>query len=459
MIGRMLQVRFVPNRADVRGTNQHFTKIAFIARRYAGTRPRQNEEWMCRVVGDSKPEEPNRGALFLMPLWKLQPETRWGVVPTEAGPTSPLQIVRREVLGERELEAQRWSVASEAEIDAGWPVGLQERVLATLKDRARELKAARKQCERQRQQALIPQLKNPVSIITITAVSSFEHRVTARATDDRYDNYKIFVDRKRVGLYDRGAGLPLPQFPLTIHGRRLTLSNGKSFDIHSHELPVVKAWKRSEGRWTPKKASIFRTRCEIAELDRKELSWAEVQDLSQGDVLAHEYPFQWVDGWLTNGAIWFPRERPQGSDWQEYPIPAVPEGCWSVFLSGLEGKFLCELIPFHKQVTTRKARVRLTERQEKLRAVIAGQMWQGSDGCKQVSVGKNVVFHVNRGAHPPLFLVDNPGIGAIYLFPSLDAAMKFARGEVTRSEAIKLGYQRVIHCRQWQLKVTELLIA
>src|SRR5262249_11420030 len=94
-----------------------------------------------------------------------------------------------------------------------------------------------------------------------------------------------------------------------------------------------------------------------------------------------------------------------------------------------------------------------------LNAVVNGQMWQGNEGCKRVSVGRNVVFHVERPQSRPMYLVDNPGVGAIYVFTTIDEAMQLANGTIRRSTAREDGCRRVIHSDGWQARVTKLLSA
>lgn len=169
------------------------------------------------------------------------------------------------------------------------------------------------------------------------------------------------------------------------------------------------------------------------------------------------YPFQWVGDWLTNGEVWFPRQRPNGSEWQEYPVPAIPAECWELFLGGLAGKSLVELIPYRAQVIARGPRkeAALTARQKKVATLVATHMWSGNEECKRVSVGRNVIFIANRTNKQPVHIVDNPGKGALYIFDDYDRARALADGSVTRTNAIKAGVTRVIHLKNWQARVAK----
>jgi hypothetical protein len=194
-------------------------------------------------------------------------------------------------------------------------------------------------------------------------------------------------------------------------------------------------------------------------LDRK-LDWTTANRLRPGDPVTVEYAFQWVNGNLTNGVISFPPLRPHGQQWRNYPIDPVPESCWDDFLDGLEGKFMHELLPYHKEVTTRKPEQQraLTARQSDVERVIKGAMWKG-DGCEQVAFGRNLLFIVKRDGREPVYVVDNAGYGAVYVFRDHGHAREFARGAITRSAAIKSGCLRVVHAGKWEARLSRILRA
>ena len=124
-----------------------------------------------------------------------------------------------------------------------------------------------------------------------------------------------------------------------------------------------------------------------------------------------------------------------------------------------------ELLEYHTQETWRRPvaeRVKLTERQEEIkrtlkveieRSIEEKKMWQG-DGVDAVAVGKCVVFVVCRTGRD-LYVVDNPGPGAIYVFSSKEDAYKLARDEVTRTALIKSGAARILHTPGWQSRLAE----
>ena len=174
---------------------------------------------------------------------------------------------------------------------------------------------------------------------------------------------------------------------------------------------------------------------------------------------ADGHPFQWIGDWLTNGVVWFPRERPIGPEWREYPIPSIPQECWQPFLDGLEGKVLVELIPFSRAIVEHNPRKQaaLTARQKKLAALVTSSMWSGNENCKRVSVGRNVIFVAAKSTGQTIHIVDNPGKGAIYVFDEYTDARALADGSTTRATAIKGGAKRILHRSGWQAKVAALL--
>lgn len=189
------------------------------------------------------------------------------------------------------------------------------------------------------------------------------------------------------------------------------------------------------------------------------LGEARMATMKFGDNPGYGYPFDWVGDWLTNGVIWFPRERPIGPEWREYPIPSIPKECWQPFLDGLVGKVLVELIPFSRAIVEHNPRKQaaLTARQKKLAALVTSQMWSGNENCRRVSVGRNVIFVATKSSGHTIHIVDNPGKGAIYVFDKYADARALADGSTTRTTAIKGGAKRILHRSGWQAKVAALL--
>ena len=173
---------------------------------------------------------------------------------------------------------------------------------------------------------------------------------------------RLYVNGERAGQFDRLGDVSFRELqPLRLHGVRIKLSDGQTVTVWSRTLTAVVRWeskrRADESKyWFPHKKEIMSASATMR-LDRK-LDWGTANKLRPGDPVTIEYPFQWVKGELTNGVISFPPQRPHGRDWRKYSIDPVPESCWDDFLDGLEGKFMHELLPHHKEVTTKRKRKR-----------------------------------------------------------------------------------------------------
>lgn len=298
-----------------------------------------------------------------------------------------------------------------------------------------------------------------VQHFTVSVVGRREKRSShARASTAE----RIYVNGKKVGLYDRLGPVSWSEMPLTIRGVRLKLSDGQECTVYNRALTVIERWESrqtdgGEKRWFPHKKTLMSAAVDLR-LGRR-LLWSVASALSVGDQATIEFAFQWVNGELTNGVVSFPSEYPRGQKWN-FPVPHIGEAHWDAFLDGLEGKFLHELLPFRAEVVSRKPEPQprqLTERQTAVARVVGG-MWKG-DNCERVSLGRNVLFTVNRQNAQPLYVVDNPGVGAVYVFTSQETARAFATGEITRQAAIKAGCRRVVHAGAWEQRLAALLAA
>ncbi len=198
-------------------------------------------------------------------------------------------------------------------------------------------------------------------------------------------------------------------------------------------------------------------------LERKSL----VANLHRGE--DGKIRFQWAGAWLTDGHFWFPKVRPEGLEWKRMPIDAIPKGYWETFLNGLEGKLITDLLDYHSKGSWRqpaKPRLSLTARQKQIEETIkrqiesefAKEMWHGN-GVDAVAIGKCVVFFVPRPGRSDLYIVDNPGPGAIYRFDQKESAYQLARGEVTRTDLIKSGAQRILHVPGWEQELAKVIAA
>lgn len=504
-VGKQVQVKFERLRDTLHGVNSSFTKIAFISKHWSVTShkgffapPQAGEEWLCQVVHDTNPDNPRKGALILVPQRKLKEEVQWSIIEenVKGGRLVATSIIS---LGGKVLRSQSFYVANERQIPSGCPANIRQQLREQLDAiRYRKLKCmvnlesvdgsecvvvsmleqdtgrqiftvksekdvkvfwpdklksevrgklsyiksreiiARKQEEQARQ--LAERIKARQEEAQLKARLAAEAEANARlAFENTFKGGKAVSVIKLTSTQKKFFGWRHKS--VTVDHLSLELSNGKTVEVSSYAASGY-----------TKDVAKLQLPC------KPFLTWQEASELTEGSIISYEYPFQWVDGWLTNGVTRFPRVRPEGSEWREYPVSAIPKDCWELFLSGLEGKFAADILPWHKTVTTRekKQQVRLTERQTRIQAIIRKQMWKGNEG-DYVVIGTNLIFSHQTASGVMLYLVDNPGVGAIYVFSDKEKAQELASNAITRTTAIERGYQRILHREGWEEKVEALL--
>lgn len=324
----------------------------------------------------------------------------------------------------------------------------------------------------------VPELANgqPITISTFSykqlRVEVREEQVESRTRPVRY----VFVEGLHVGEYDKWCGLPLEKLPMECGSITMTLSTGEAVELHERELVVITKWNQGVRRFPepwqrdwyyfPEKTSLWQSRTTLNPWS--EITWAQLSELPLGKIVGApvgvEFPFQWVDDCLTNGDVSFPRGRPTGAEWRDYPIYAVPAKGWEFFLKTLETRFLRELIPVYQRACSVAAEAEADERsvpeaedRAKLRRVIEGKMWTGCSAAKRIAVGSAVVTIVPRPE--PLgtaYVVDNPDVGALYFFATYEEARDLASGLMPRSE-IRPTQLHVDHNPGWESEVDHIL--
>lgn len=395
------------NGSSLVGTHPAFAKLALPATRWPGALPIAGESVLCQICFDSQPERSNKGIFLLTPVDpKLRPVTPL----TSAAAVAPTATPASQV--------------TEATAPTQPPVQHQPLLMA-----GRDV--------------------NITEIVSLQKLVEFVKFGAATGV------YKVFVDGVEVGFSDDRSPMRRTHEPVNIKGREITLSNGAKFTVFEKLLTVHPDEDFSSRR------EIFTDRVKVDLTGKLTRQWSDLATLSLGSVLMVELPFHWQGDSLTNGQLALPRLRPQGiGAWRRLGIPSVPEELWSQFLSGLEGKYLVELLPFHQETLSENKRrkeeraLKLTERQEKIKANI--QMWSGA-GCECVSIGKNVIFKASRPDAEDVYIVDSPSIAALYLFTDYDTARDFATGVLQRTAAIKAGHKRVIHNKGWEERVAKLI--
>lgn len=311
-------VHFSVNRGNgLRGDNNSFTKIAFVSKAYFGKMPKPGENWLCSIVGDTAPGVARQGALLLRPLRELTDSdlseiARGGQV----SETSAAQQV---------TEVATTTSQSPAALLNDTPESQSALVLP--EDNLGKLRDARN--------------------ITVKFIENETHTVTLRPMTNS-KGIEVLVNGNCVGLFDDRDIHPQSSFPRTIKSLRIRLSNGKCVRVCETPIRVISKWQWQENRWVPMKKFICLSHIPLVHLNQRiDITWSEAQNLRRDQIVAREYTFQWQDDALTNGIVSFPRVRPHGTEWNQYPIPAVPAKKWKKFLQMLEGKLSGELQSTH----------------------------------------------------------------------------------------------------------------
>ncbi|MBX9879577.1 MAG: hypothetical protein K2Y22_14060 [Candidatus Obscuribacterales bacterium] len=494
-VGQQIQVKFVKHRGSIRAENVKFTKIAFISKRWTSTshpkseQPRAREEWICQIIHDTLPDNPRKGVLILAPLRKLTEQIDWQVSEQPKN-KEQLLVTKTAHLGERILCTQTFSLSEESAIPPGCP----QATVNVIQRKLDEIRYTKLRCSSSissvdgKHCVVVSLLHQGVGMQSFNLKSESEvnptwpnklkeqakrclflinyqeeqakkrlEQVQARKQKAELAGHRAIEaeaeQRRKLELNFKG-GKPVSVVSMTsfkvtssIEQRILILSNGKTVQVANI-------------------AGIFRHGyfVDYVRIDLPcvpILSWEHAFLLTEGSVVSYEYPFQWVNGSLTNGLVGFPKLRPEGAEWRNYPINAIPQDCWELFLAGLEGKFAADILPWHTQVTAeakekKKRVIKLTPRQKALQAIVRKQMWKGKED-DYVVIGTNLIFSYETAHGSMLYLVDNPGVGAIYVFTDIQKARQLASNAITRTKAIERGDHRILHNEGWEEKVEALL--
>jgi hypothetical protein len=360
--------------------------------------------------------------------------------------------------GEKRRAEQRRAEQLAAVTTARLARQAEEKRLRDEKLSAKQQKLNVQEAQRQLRQKLIGELVGATDV-TVVAIFAEEQRVTL--VQPRNDHASVYVNGEIAGIYgDQRSSLRWrSEFPFTMKTLHLKLSSGETLVVHSHDL---KLFDRPNGMVLRPGRSFSET-CKAALVDKPELKWKEAEKLRIGSVLGHEYRFQWVGDFLTEGTVWFPRQRPLGGvAWRDLPVKSIPEESYPRYLKGLEGIRLAELLAYHAKATAPKetSGPKLSPRQQGVYKLCTGKMWTGNDDCKDVTLGPtgDIIYHVVRQGKPKLYLLDSARVRAIVLFreDQYGDAVEFAEGTRKRREAWG-EYPRIIHNPGWEQVLEQVL--
>jgi hypothetical protein len=389
--------------------NPAFSKPALVARDFFADRrhrkPSVGERWRCRVVRDTKPDDSTRGLLLLWPDCQLPSQELYRLQAGRKSDKFAVDVVLTVYRGELPIRSLSWLCDSEQALKQYWPEAVKHAV------------------------------RHALSVRSIAGSSTVPGR-TFNASP------AVLQTAPRYFTMPRGLRFVNPQ-PITVTAlnhdarrmeREISLSTGETFRVSARNI----------GR--------------ITRGDVRTVAWNKAKLICVGDVFSYEYPFQWVNEQLTNGTLWLPRLCPRSkAKWRELGIAPIPAKGWPMFLAGLEGRVCADLLEYQERdkaereaAEAAKRKPVLTPFQQQVRAVVQGQMWKGNENVEAVSIGAMLVFHVRKENGETVYLVDNPGVGALFVFHKEDDATAFARGLISRTEARNSGFQAIEHRPGWE---------
>lgn len=431
----------------IKGQAPGIRKLILVSE-HADQTPAHNEIWRCLIVHDSQPDQPTKGVLFVIPVAAKKQELKfsiWNGVSDEIDAGEPVILVEVKVRRNENLVSLGTHVVRSTEdIVEDWPDYVKRDVAARLRSNS----ALHDQWLALSAEKLVRNFEQePPPKPNLAEVETVEWSVSMDGKVPKLCPKLVRTVRNGYGNVKAVSSTPCVYSPTYI-----AFIDEMTKEQAAKIGAIIESYSA--------RAAILNSK-EQQKLDRKALFAALTRD-ENGKIR-----FQWAGDFLTEGTIWFPRVRPKGTEWQKYPIEAVPEGYWDTFLTGLKGKLLFELLPYHEQGIWRRptqTRIPLTERQRDIAEIIKKEiataqereMWQG-DGVDSLAIGKCVVFTVRREKLPDLYVVDNPGPGAIYLFEEKDEALNLAQGRITRTELRKLGAKRIHHVSGWKQELARAL--
>ncbi len=308
-------------------------------------------------------------------------------------------------------------------------------------------------------------LTDPTYFITVTKVERTTKSVVLKKENRKHSHKKLYLDGEYLG-WAYNEPYPKSITILTIH-----TSDGKQYTVASAELDYF-WWRKSYDGWWKDSKWMFNTQ---VKLYGRKITYQDALNLRIGTMLQldpsklgrKEYPFRHIGyGYVSNGMIIFPPERPRGGQWRSkiwksiaFAQPIKAEN-WQFFLDSIIGKFFAGVnIPqIKEQISEAKRAARLLKRNASKIMAIQGHCFNG-DNFKAVAIGEKLLF-LGEFNGQPRFVVDSPNYGhALYVFDSENIARQWACKEISFKEARLKSKACVIHRDGWEEKTAQALVA
>ncbi|MBW2672189.1 MAG: hypothetical protein JRD89_02080 [Deltaproteobacteria bacterium] len=192
------------------------------------------------------------------------------------------------------------------------------------------------------------------------------------------------------------------------------------------------------------------------------INYEQALCLKVGQIVKRVKPLrlELCDRCVTDGDHSFPLARPYGTQWQDHWRIRFAQGItadnWRLFLMaviGLPVRDVIELAPVRQRMRHFKKR-----RSDRECRRLIGQCFRGHRTASSVSVGKNLLFTLQRGGET-LYVVDSPEYGSgLYVFDDHADAHAWASRNIDWREARARARLFRVHRGNWKEEVDAVLV-
>jgi len=277
-------------------------------------------------------------------------------------------------------------------------------------------------------------------------------------------------------FFELGFAVPRVRYPRKLRWLQVELSTGKVLTVHDRTIPVVKQdaahFSRDLYKWhkPDKKSECERYICHLnshriprlAEFhlalpNDTVLTYDQACRLKVGQVVGRDKKplrLDLAERCITDGNYRFPLTRPFRSKWTYSGISFASghnAANWLLFLKTIHGQYVDDIIDIKKTRERMQSIKRQRQNRERIQRI--GQCFRGHKAISSVSIGKNLLFTLQRGEEE-LFVVDSPEYAnALYVFDSRDDAMAWATRAITWREARERARLVRTHHGNWKEQV------